>query len=249
MSGSITYHAVDDDDLESITCDMLDGPALAARSTGTDVIITERYDTGGTGDCNDCPYPLGSPTIDIEHEVEGTDVSNAVAGYSDWAWNPEITPDKIGTATSQFKPRLRPREESDFDGVIDKNDSGETWEISEIDTDTAAADRETPIVGISCSSLWETRSTGFSFTKRTSRYTIECDNLVIGVEYEVTPIIQKRTTVIGSYGEWEEVEVTPTTFTATATTETIDDGGDPIELDHVQGYEYEITGVNIEKKA
>ena len=43
--------------------------------------------------------------------------------------------------------------------------------------------------------------------------------------------------------------VTPVDFTATSDTETIDDGGDFIELDSIQGWEYEITAVSIEKKA
>lgn len=119
------------------------------------------------------------------------------------------------------------------------------------DTEQDAIDRETPTAGTSCSSLWETRSTGFSFTYRTSEYTIECVGLVVGVEYEVTPIIRKRTAVIGSYGAWEDVTVASETFTATATTKTLpavllgDDGNGEI----IQGYEYEITGVHIEKKA
>jgi hypothetical protein len=117
--------------------------------------------------------------------------------------------------------------------------------LSEEDTEQDAIDRETPTTGTSCSSLWETRSTGFTFTKRTSGYTIQCSSLTIGVEYRVTPEIRKRTAVIGSYGAWENVTVTPTIFTATATTETIDNGGNPIDLDHVQGYEYEITGARV----
>jgi hypothetical protein len=117
------------------------------------------------------------------------------------------------------------------------------------DTEDLAIARETPVTGASCSSLRETRSTGFSFIDRTSGYTIECSDLIVGLEYEVTPSIKKRTAVIGSYGEWEDVTVTPVTFTATATTKTIDNGGEPIPLDHIEGYEYKITGVNIEKKA
>ena len=101
----------------------------------------------------------------------------------------------------------------------------------------------------SCSSLWETRNTGFSFIDRTSGYAIECSDLIVGFEYDVTPSIRKRTAVIGSYGVWEDVTVTPVTFTATATTETIDQSGGPIPLDHIQGYEYEITAVSIEKTA
>jgi len=123
--------------------------------------------------------------------------------------------------------------------------------LSEEDIEQDAIDRETPTAGTSCSSLWETRSTGFAFTKRTSEYTIECVGLVVGVEYEVTPTIRKRTAVIGSYGAWEDVTVASETFTATATTKTLpavllgDDGTGEI----IQGYEYEITGVHIEKKA
>ena len=121
--------------------------------------------------------------------------------------------------------------------------------LSVADTEENAIARETPEEGTSCSSLSETRSNGFSWVVRTSGYTIECLGLAIGTEYEVAPSIRKRTAVIGSYGEWEDVTISPTTFTATDTTKTIDNGGDPIELDHVQGYEYQITGVNIEKKA
>jgi hypothetical protein len=135
-------------------------------------------------------------------------------------------------------------------GEIKKSLSGTgTTVLSVEDTEADAEARETPTIGTSCSSLWETRSTGFGWTVRTSGYTIECDDLVIGIEYEVAPSIRKRTAVIDSYGAWEDVAVTPVTFTATAKTETIDDGGDPIELDHIQGYEYEITSVNIEKTA
>jgi len=122
-------------------------------------------------------------------------------------------------------------------------------ELKVLDTEQDAIDRETPVTGTSCSSLWETRSTGFSFIDRTSGYTIECSDLIVGLEYEVTPSIRKRTAVIGSYGAWEDVTVSSTSFTATATTETIDSSGNPIALDHIQGYEYEITGANIEKKA
>ena len=124
-----------------------------------------------------------------------------------------------------------------------------TWTLSVPDTDALAIARATPVAGTSCSSLWETRNTGFSFIDRTSGYAIECSDLIVGFEYDVTPSIRKRTAVIGSYGVWEDVTVTPVTFTATATTETIDQSGGPIPLDHIQGYEYEITAVSIEKTA
>ena len=126
--------------------------------------------------------------------------------------------------------------------------------LSEEDTELDAVNRETPVNGTSCSSTYEVRGTtdtSFSWQIRTSGYTIECDDLLIGIEYEVTPLIRRRTVVLPSsnFGAWEDVMVTPVSFIATATTHTIDDAGNPIDLDHISGYEYEITGVNIEKKA
>ena len=118
--------------------------------------------------------------------------------------------------------------------------SGTTALTSE-DTDADAIARETPAAGTSCSSLWETRSTGFTFTDRTSEYTITAENLINGNSYEVTPLIRRRTAVIGSYGAWEDVTVAPETFTATSDTEVFP----PESLTHTQGYEYEITGVEI----
>ena len=139
-------------------------------------------------------------------------------------------------------------EECEGSVEVSLNGAGSTV-LSVEDLDADAVNRETPVEGTSCSSLFETRSTGFSWVQRTSGYTIECLDLVVGLEYEVTPSIRKRTAVTGSYGAWEDVTVSPTSFTATATTETIDNSGNPIALDYIQGYEYEITGVNIEKKA
>lgn len=124
-------------------------------------------------------------------------------------------------------------------------------QLSDQDTEANAIARETPTVGTSCSSLWETRVTGFSFTYRTSEYTIECADLVIGAEYEVTPAIRRRTATTDATGSWVDVTVAAETFTATAKTYSFpsvllgDDGSGEI----TQGYQYEITGVNIEKKA
>jgi len=119
-------------------------------------------------------------------------------------------------------------------------------------TEQDAINRQSAILGNENSSLWSTRSTGYYFTYRTCAYTINCSNLIIGLKYKVTPTIRKRTAINGSssginYGTFEDVEVTPYTFTATATTETIDDNGNPIDVDLVQGYQYEVTGATIEK--
>ena len=129
-----------------------------------------------------------------------------------------------------------------------------TKTLSVVDEDDDAIARETPAAGTSCSSTLQVRGdtyTEFGWTIRTSGYPIECDDLFIGIEYEVTPLIRKRTVVLpaSNFGAWVAVAVTPVSFIATATTHTIDNAGGPIDLDHISGYEYEITGVNIEKKA
>ena len=124
-----------------------------------------------------------------------------------------------------------------------KADEVYSFILSSPDTDANAISRETPTSGTLCSSLWSTRSTGFSWIKRTSSYEIECASLVVGVEYEVAPLIRRRTAVIGSEGAWEDVTVTAATFTATSNTKTLA----AVALGHIQGYEYQITGVTIEK--
>ena len=118
-----------------------------------------------------------------------------------------------------------------------------TKTLSVVDEDDDAIARETPVDGTACSSLWSTRDTGFSWTKRTSEYTIECTDLIVGLSYKVTPTIQKRTAVIGSEGAWSDVTVSPSTFTATSDTKSFP----AVALSFIEGYEYEITGVSIEK--
>ena len=133
-------------------------------------------------------------------------------------------------------------EECEGSVQVSLNGTGSTVLSSE-DLDADAVNRETPSAGTSCSSLWSTRDTGFSWTKRTSSYVIECASLVVGVEYEVAPLIRRRTAVIGSEGAWEDVTVSAITFTATSNTKSFA----AVALDHIQGYEYQITGVTIEK--
>lgn len=117
------------------------------------------------------------------------------------------------------------------------------------DTEADAQARATGVSGTSCSSRWETRNSEFEWIKRTSGYKIECTSLIVGIEYTVKPTIRRRTAQDDGSGAWEDVTVTPVDFTATSDTETVDDGGNFIELDSIQGWEYEITGVIIEKKA
>jgi len=236
QSGSVTYNAI---------APAVDGAKAFCRGgmTGSDsvtnngvgaVTITtiQRFGAGG----GNCPPSISSSvTQDV---IWGSYVDSLSASWGGLC-------DSSPTPTTGTYCRLSANDPGGGDTDTRYIESS----LSSPDTEAAAELRETPESGTSCSSTWQTRSTGFSWVKRTSEYTIECDDLTVGVEYEVKPAIRRRTVVIGSFGVWEDVTVTPVTFTATATTETIDQSGSPIALDHIQGYEYEITGVNIEKTA
>ena len=115
--------------------------------------------------------------------------------------------------------------------------------LSSADTDSDAINRETTVDGTLCSSLWSTRDTGFSWVIRTSSYKIECADLINGLRYQVTPTIRRRTAVIGSEGSWSNITVSAITFTATSDTKSLPS----VALGHIQGYEYQITGVTIEE--
>lgn len=82
------------------------------------------------------------------------------------------------------------------------------------DTEADALARETATEGESTSSLYETRDTGFAFTKRTVDYCVLCTNLVKGKSYNGKIPKQSRTAVVGSYGAWGDED--SDTFTITA---------------------------------
>ena len=120
-----------------------------------------------------------------------------------------------------------------------------TWTLDDEseDTEEDALARASSTSGTSCSSLWEKRSTGYSFIKRESEYTINLSALVDGFSYRFKPVIQRRTAVIGSYGGWTDVVTGWQSFTASGTTHTVG----PVSLPHLEGYEYKIVSVIIER--
>lgn len=113
------------------------------------------------------------------------------------------------------------------------------------DTEDNAIARAEITEGESCSSLWEVRDIAFTFVKRTVSYSINLINLADGQDYRVRPVIRKRTAVVGDVGEWEDVSVDWESFTASGDTQTIG----PVDLPHVQGWEYEITNFDVEPEA
>lgn len=120
--------------------------------------------------------------------------------------------------------------------------------LSSEDTEGNALTRETATVGTSCSSLYQLRTTLFSFDYRTVTYTATASNLVIGVAYEGCVRIRKReaysgTPPAGADTEWEDVEPdTISSFTATDTEEEI---ATDVVVPNVQGYEYEVVSAHV----
>lgn len=123
-----------------------------------------------------------------------------------------------------------------------------TETLSVEDTEAAALTRATSTEGTSCSSLYQLRTTSFTFTQRTSTYTATASNLVIGVQYEGCVRIRRReaysgTVPSGADTAWYDVEPdTIAAFTATATEEEV---ATDVALPNVQGYEYEVVGAYV----
>ena len=130
--------------------------------------------------------------------------------------------------------------------------------LSDEYTEEMATEDTTPTFKTSSSmgeSRWEVRRSGFDFWKWTCSYEIKCTGLNEGMRYRVAPSIRRRAVSRGiagggydgfEVGPREDVEVLPVEFIATSNTHTINNGGQLIELDHVQGYEYVIWRADIE---
>lgn len=120
--------------------------------------------------------------------------------------------------------------------------------LSSEDTEADALARATATDGTVCTSIYELRTTSFSFTQRTSTYTATASNLVIGVQYEGCVRIRRReayngTVPSGADTAWYDVEPdTIAAFTATATEEEI---ATDVALPNVQGYEYQVVGAYV----
>jgi hypothetical protein len=215
---------------------------------------TSNYTSTSTYDISTCAVTsvvvLGNATRTDYQYCDGSPTGTSSRTYADscggYAGNVTLDPTtsttkgEVCAKTQLFNASAE--EECEGSVQVSLNGTGSTVLSSE-DLDSDAVNRETPSSGTSCSSLWSTRDTGFSWTERTSSYEIECASLVVGFEYEVAPLIRRRTAVIGSEGAWEDVTVTAATFTATSNTKTLA----AVALGHIQGYEYQITGVTIEK--
>jgi hypothetical protein len=145
-------------------------------------------------------------------------------------------------------------------------DSTGTWlaQLGAEDTEEAALARATETEGTSCTSIYELRTTSFSFTVRTATYTIKASNLQPGVTYEGCVRIQRRKAYSGTIpddpdtGEEEVIEwedVASDTFSGITRTEanTDEDGVTTVEENIALpggdedsiGWEYQALSVHI----
>lgn len=212
------------------------------RETTTEYERVTEYDSN----CVEQELSLTMGVLTTTHRGSGS-ASNCGGGTStstsNFSYN--VTPNIINSATEAEWEAIDNDYFSSGDcagKLSQKFERGLTFALDSPDSETDALDRATPSSGSSCSSVWQTRSTGFSFTKRTSEYTLNMSNLIDGQGYRVKPIIRRRTAVIGSEGAWEDVATGWQSFTASGSTHSIG----PTALTHTQGYEYEITDAFVE---
>lgn len=116
------------------------------------------------------------------------------------------------------------------------------------DTELDALARATATTGTYCSSIYQLRTTSFSFTERTVTYTATASNLVIGVAYEGCVRVRRResysgTAPVDADTAWYDVAPdTIASFTATATEEEV---ATDVAVPNAQGYEYEVVGAYV----
>lgn len=129
-----------------------------------------------------------------------------------------------------------------------------TWAFSDQDTETEALTRAeaSMVTGTNCSARWEIRVESKTFIQRTSSYTIKLSKVRPNQDYRVTPEIRRREAYAGATdGAWEPVSVTPEDINFTAADPRWDEDEktytlDPVALPSVEGWEYQITGAEIE---
>ena len=123
-----------------------------------------------------------------------------------------------------------------------------TLDPSSEDTEDDALTRATATADTLCSSLYQLRTTSFSFTQRTVTYTATATNLVPGITYEGCVRIRRReayngTLPPGADTAWYDVEPdTIASFTPTANEEEV---ATDVALPNAQGYEYEVVGAYV----
>jgi hypothetical protein len=224
-TGGVCSGEVETEFIYSGSCEHTYDPSTCSKSqTDEPAVVYNSYllEDDGSGGCSS--------------SLENTSTSNVCFSSS-------VTSGTPSSATSASKTQVNPTAPPSGGGTRTFVTS-----LSIEDTEEDALTRETATVGTTCSSLYQLRTTSFSFTKRTVTYTATASNLVVGIAYEGCVRIRKResysgTPPAGADTEWEDVAPdTISSFTATATEEEI---AADVVVPNVQGYEYQVVSAHV----
>lgn len=192
LSASCSGSAIYTVNPESGACSKLSGDDTTVSTETTRTVECE-----GPGNCEGC-----SVVSNTENE---SPFGTAGSGFT--SWFTAIANDSVdSTVQASGWPEI---------GRFFDDNRISTSVISDEDFEADALARAEETEGTSTSSIWQTRSTGFSFTKRTSSWCVLCTGLVPGRSYSGTVPLQKREAVIGTTDDWEAQASATFSFTAT----------------------------------
>lgn len=128
----------------------------------------------------------------------------------------------------------------------------QTLTLSQPDSDEDALERAPESTGTTNSSVWQLRTTDYSFLKRESSYTIKASDLKAGIQYRGCVVIERRRAFSGAVPEgtpeedldWHDVEpdiIEP--FTADPDENGATTIAEDVDLPHVEGWEYRVKRV------
>lgn len=153
------------------------------------------------------PYvQIGSSNITRDQGVNEPDANytliSAVSAQYNTSFSEVLPVDGVGDCTF-----------CDGKKTVDRQ-RNRTADLSIEDTEDDALARATPAIAESMSSIYQLRTTGFSFTVRTVDYCLLCTGLVVGKSYNGSIPKQSREAVIGSTDIWSDESSDTFTFTA-----------------------------------
>ncbi len=193
------------------------------------------------------------------YDCNGDLTSEGVAGFS-------AAPEFMVAVSATKEENVGSRVDATFSPTGDcagetrgTTDWGEERVLLNEDTEEAALARATETDGTSCTSIYELRTTSFSLTVRTVKFSLELTNLCYGRAYEGCVRIRKRkafsgTIPSGEVIEWEDVEpftFGPITPSAANTTDGVTTTAEITDQDLVGGtedaigWEYEIVSAHV----
>ncbi|MGZ0657107.1 hypothetical protein ACWPKS_16000 [Coraliomargarita sp. W4R72] len=216
------------------TCSVSGSWTFDAEDCTDEKSYTYNYTIDGVSEASDCS------SSEVKSTFSG--YGSRVIGGADWGCDDPFyeTPVENDISTLVYK--------TDYDGLDTAIEGTATLTLSDEDTEEDAVDRATPTTGTKSTSIYELRTTTFTFTHRTVKYTATASGLVKGVSYHGCIRIQRREAYSGTEPEdadldWYDVESDEiVAFPATSDEK---DVAAAVDLPIAQGWEYRIEGAYI----